>query len=306
MNATGNFPMTTPQADIFIEGSRHFYHLEYQLDSSVSETDIRIALTKAQHKAPNIQQVIAFGHQAWCRLQPDWAPTDLADFETIKGIDGHTAPSTQSDLFFWIHGQNKDDVFDQVLTIQAALSGIASLVLDVPGFRYHDDRDLIGFVDGSANPKEDARMLAALIPAGQPGAGGSYVLGQQWVHNLAAFNQLPVEKQEQVVGRTKQDSIELEGDEMPDDSHVSRTDVKIDGTAMKIYRRSAPYGNATEHGLYFLAFGCELRRFQVQLDRMYGVTDDGLHDQIIHYSSAKTGSYWFAPSQTDLDTLLQP
>ena len=297
--------MTTPQADIFVEGSRHFYHLEYQLDSSVSETVLRAALANALIRNPNIQQVVAFGKQAWDRLQPAWAPADLVGFETINGVDGHTAPSTQSDLFFWIHAQDKDDVFDQVLTIQNALAEVTTVTLDLAGFRYHDDRDLIGFVDGSANPKEDARMLAALIPEGQLGAGGSYVLGQQWIHNLAAFNRLPVEQQEKVVGRTKQDSIELEGDEMPDDSHVSRTDVKVDGTAMKIYRRSAPYGNATEHGLYFLAFGCEVRRFQVQLERMYGVTDDGLHDQIIHYSAAKTGSYWFAPSQTDLEALLQ-
>ena len=296
--------MPTPQADIFIEGSHHYYHLEYQLDNSVTEADIRAALTNARQKNPNIQLVIAFGKQAWDRLQPQWSPSDLADFKTIHGVDGHTAPSTQSDAFFWIHGQDRDDVFDQVLTIQAALASVASVTFDLAGFRYHDERDLIGFVDGSANPKEDARMLAALIPEGQPGAGGSYVLGQQWVHNLAAFNRLPVETQEKVVGRTKTDSIELEGDDMPDDSHVSRTDVKIDGTAMKIYRRSAPYGNATEHGLYFLAFGCEIRRFQVQLERMYGVTDDGLHDQLIHYSSAKTGSYWFAPSQADLHALL--
>lgn len=296
--------MSIPQIDIFSEGGSHFYHLEYQLHRSISETDIRTALANALNKAADVGLVVAFGKRAWDKLQPDWAPAELADFRAIMGAHGHTAPSTQSDLFFWIHGQDRDAVFDQVLSIQSAMGSVAKIALDLAGFRYHDNRDLIGFVDGSANPKDDARMLAALIPEGQMGAGGSYVLGQQWVHHLAAFKQLPVAQQEKIVGRTRADSIELEGDDMPADSHVSRTDVKVDGTAMKIYRRSAPYGNSTEHGLYFLAFGCSPQRFQVQLERMYGVTNDGLQDQLIQYSSAKTGSYWFAPAQTDLDVLL--
>ena len=90
---------------------------------------------------------------------------------------------------------------------------------------------------------------------------------------------------------------------MPPDSHVSRTDVKVDGVAMKILRHSSPYGSAAEHGLYFVAFACEQRRFQIQLDRMFGVSGDGLHDQLVEYSHAVTGSYWFAPSAEELERL---
>jgi putative iron-dependent peroxidase len=184
------------------------------------------------------------------------------------------------------------------------MTQVATTELDVSGFNYHKNRDLIGFVDGSANPKIDQQQQVALIPPGQPFAGGSYILSQKWCHNLLSFSQLSLLKQEQAVGRTKTDSIELKGDAMPLNSHVSRTDVKVDGTPMKMYRRSAPFGNTQEHGLYFLSFACEMQRFTSQLSRMYGLTEDGLHDKLIEYSTATTGSYWFAPSINDLNRLV--
>ena len=97
---------------------------------------------------------------------------------------------------------------------------------------------------------------------------------------------------------------ELEGDAMPAESHVSRTDVKIDGVAQKIYRCSFPYGDTATKGLYFLSFACDLARFDVQLQRMYGVSGDGLKDRITEFSAAVTGSYWYAPSETDLAAAL--
>ena len=55
-----------------------------------------------------------------------------------------------------------------------------------------------------------------------------------------------------------------------------------------------------EHGLYFLAFACELYRFQVLLERMFGASGDGVSDQLIRYSKPVTSSYWFAPSREGL------
>ncbi|WP_028300665.1 Dyp-type peroxidase [Oceanospirillum beijerinckii] len=297
--------MLKPQSAIFQENSNQFYHLEYQLDPSYSAEKIIPALQHALTKqSDQINLVVAFGKRLWQQLNPTWTPVELEEFTTLTSPQGHTAPATQRDLLIWIHSLSHDNNFDQVLHIQNALSGIAELKLDLPGFTYHDSRDLIGFVDGTANPKEDQRQLAAVIPEGQVGAGGCYVLSQKWVHKLNDFNQLPVEKQEKVVGRTKEDDIELEGDAMPVDSHVSRTDVKVDGKAMKIYRRSAPYGSATESGLYFLSFACELERFSIQLKRMYGLTEDGITDKLIDFSDAVSSSYWFAPSEQDLARIL--
>jgi putative iron-dependent peroxidase len=203
-------------------------------------------------------------------------------------------------LWVAVTGNGHDEVFDAVLATHRALKPVAALELDLRGFDYRDSHDLIGFEDGTANPKDEKAEAAALVAEG-PGAGGSIVFTQRWVHDLPAFEALPVELQEKVIGRTKADSIELEGDDMPADSHVSRTDVEVDGTAMKILRRSSPYGSATEHGLYFVAFTCEQRRVQIQLERMYGVAGDGLADRLVDFSRAVTGSYWFAPSVEQLE-----
>ena len=297
--------MRYSQNSVFNESSTQFYYLEYQLNFESGVEAIKAALKAALASLDvPVNLVLSFGKQAWDMLNPDWCPTDLCHYESLQGPNGHSMPSTQSDVFFWLHSTRHDLNFDQVLRIQEAMKQVASLELDISGFNYHNDMDLIGFEDGTANPKEDDRKLAALIPNGQVGAGGSYVMSQKWVHDLGAFKQLSDHQQGLIVGRTKDENRELEGDEMPVDSHISRTDLKIDGTAMKIYRRSGPFGNATEHGLYFLAFACEIKRFQSQLESMLGLTDDGIHDRLIDFSVATTTSYWFAPSNNDLKQLL--
>jgi len=296
--------MPAPQSSIFNESGQHYYYLEYRVEASTEL--FKAKLKKAlQAESADVSMIVAFGKRAWDLLQPDWSPKELIQFSPIDGVNGYRNPSTQRDLLIILQSAHIDHCYDQVMQVQNAIQEVAVLELELPGFCYHGSRDLIGFVDGTGNPKEDERLKAALLPEGEVGAGGSYVLSQKWVHDLNAFNQLSVGEQEKIVGRTKVDDIELEGDAMPDDSHVSRTDVKIDGKAMKIFRRSAPFGNAHERGLYFLAFACELERFQVQLERMFGVAEDGVHDRLIEYSKPVTSSYWFAPSQSDLDYLLK-
>lgn len=292
--------MTQPQTSIFAEQSSSFHHLEYTFKNDVYLTNIQAGLKKAMQKVdPSVHLVIAFGPSAKNTLLPEIELDNFQPFTELTSPHGKKALATQGDLLFWIHSEDASRTFEQALHIQQALKKIADTQLDISGFQYHNNRDLIGFVDGTANPKEDARQLAALIPAGQPGAGGAYVLSQKWCHDLAGFNKMPVPEQEAVVGRTKVEDIELEGDAMPANSHVSRTDV----SGMKIYRRSSPFGNASEHGLYFLAFACEQQRFATQLQRMYGIPD-GVTDRLIDFSDAVTGAYWFAPSQTDLEQLL--
>ncbi|MBT6273746.1 MAG: Dyp-type peroxidase, partial [Chromatiales bacterium] len=145
---------------------------------------------------------------------------------------------------------------------------------------------------------------AAVIAAGQKGEGGRIAFTQRWVHDLPAFGARSVTEQERIIGRTKPDSIELEGDAMPADSHVAKTDLSEDGVALKIYRRSAPYGSVGEHGLHFVCFATTQRRIQLQLESMFGLSADGEHDRIIEYSTPVTGSYWFVPSTQMLTAAL--
>ncbi|WP_321324536.1 Dyp-type peroxidase [Thiomicrorhabdus sp.] len=294
----------TPQAGIFYESAKHMYFLEYRLKEAEIQ-EIKAAISDAL-QSKTVSVVISFGKSAWSKLQPAWLPATLEDFYEVRATEGgHRAPSTQTDLFFWLQGEDVAEVFDQAMHIQQKMKSVAKLTLDERGFDYHNHMDIIGFEDGTANPKTDElKRDAALIPAGLPGEGGSLVMSEKWVHNMEKWNQVPVHCQEAVVGRTKIENEELEGDAMPVDSHVSRTDLKVDGVAMKVYRRSAPFGSVKQHGLLYLAFACELKRFTTQLESMYGHNEEGVIDQLLNYSTAVTGSYCFAPSIEDLQEVL--
>lgn len=286
--------MATPQSAIFFEDSTHHYFLEYNLRTGWRPAELRTALAGVlEERAPSARVMIAFGPAAWQLVAPDAMPDDFIPFHPVLGKRDRTAPGSQGDVFFWIHGLRHDLNMDLAMHIQRALSELATLELEVHGFRYLDSRDLTGFIDGTENPREHEAREVAVIPQGRPGAGGSFVLSQKWVHDLAAFERLSGEEQEAVIGRTKADSVELE--DAPPTAHIRRTDVKIDGKALKIYRRSAPYGNLRESGLYFLAFSGELMRFAIQLDRMFGLSEDGLMDSLTGFSAPVSGSYWFAP-----------
>ncbi len=299
--------MAVAQAGIFnSDASIHHYYLEFTVKENMKVNTLKKQL--ASIVVPeSCELVVAFGPNCWQQIQPDMPIKGLNNFEAIDGLQGHICPNTQQDLFFWMHSSHESGHshnFDHALKTIAALEDIADLTLEVQGVKYHDNRDLTGFVDGSANPKDEHKYLESLIADGEVGEKGSYLLTQKWVHDLNAFNQLKQQQQEQVIGRTKPDSIELEGDDMPENSHVSRTDATLNGKAAKVYRRSTPFGNSQEKGLYFVSFAKEQARHQIQLDRMFGMVGDGIYDRILDFSQAKSSSYWFAPSQTALKELL--
>lgn len=292
--------MFEPQAGIFVEGTTAHFLLEFKLIEGVSSEQLAATLATAVAIADEgVNRVWAFSAECWRSIAPAECPADIKPF-TAVGEGEHIAPATQQDIFLWLHGDNPSANFDAAMAASAALASVATLAFEKSGFLYKDSRDLTGFIDGTENPKGRGQQLVALIPEGEPGAGGSYVLGQQWVHNLSSFKALSQPEQEAVIGRTKPDSIELDDEVMPNNSHVSRSDVKIEGVAQKLYRRSVPYGGVLEHGLYFLAFSADIRRYDHILQSMFGVSGDGIHDHLTDFSTPVTGNYWFAPSAAEL------
>jgi len=293
------------QHGIFESGGPHHHYLEFALRPGADIGALKSVLRDILSQKLTDQQtlVIAFGPALWSKITVSEPPGGLRDFTDITGVDGHTAPATQRDIWVWLQGPRPDVNFDIALLVSNGLNPLARPALEIQGYSYHGNRDLIGFVDGTANPKtSEDQAAAALVPGTN---GGSYLLTQKWVHNLSAFNALNVQQQESVVGRTKEDDIELVGAAMPADSHVSRTDASEDGIALKLWRRSSPYGSVSENGLYFVAFACDIHRFDAQLKRMYGVAEDGLHDQLIHYSKATSGAYWYVPGVIELSDVVE-
>lgn len=289
--------MAIAQPGIFAQGTRSHDHLEFSRRADADVTAVRAAV--AQLREPSVTSggyniVVGFGADLWRELAPGAVPADLAPFHAIDGPDGRRATATQHDLWVWIHGTGDDVAFDAARGVVAALAPAAMLVAEQPCFVYRDSRDLTGFIDGTENPPVEDAAEVALIPAGQPGDGGSHVITQKWVHDLAAFGALAVREQEGVIGRTKPDSVEVA--DKPPTAHIARVVIEEHGEELEIYRRSTPYGTVREHGLYFVAFSRERSRFDRMLARMFGTTSDGLHDRLTEFSAPVSGAYYFAPS----------
>ncbi|MFZ0023457.1 Dyp-type peroxidase, partial [Acinetobacter sp.] len=175
-------------------------------------------------------------------------------------------------------------------------------------FRYFDGRDMTGFIDGTENPQfPENRAEAALLPA-EAGifANGSFVFAQRYAHDLTKWKQLKVDAQEQVIGRTKLESIELDDAVKPENAHVARTVVEDDeGEELEILRHSLPYGDGkSEQGLFFIAYTYDLSIIDAMLQRMFGTSGDGIHDRLLHFVTPMDGAYYFAPSEELLAQLL--
>lgn len=276
--------MPTCQPGIFDKHCREHQFVEYAICQHADAGKL-LAQLKDILALSNDQLLItlAFGPALWARLPQGFAFPAFS----LAGLE-----STQGDLLLWIQGENRSLVVDAMLTAHRRLATLGSVQLELPAFVYHDYRDISGFVDGIGNPEGDKGRLAALVPDNQPGAAGSFVITQKWVHQLDAFEALPVAEQERVFGRTKADAVEFDEDKMPPDSHVGRTDDDV----MKIWRRSVPYATTVEQGTYFVAFSCEQERFDYLLKRMFGQDESGVVDRLTTFSTPVMNSYWFAPA----------
>ena len=299
--------MTTPQVGIFALGTRTHHHLEFDVRAEATPSTVAAALARLSEPhvtAGGNNIVVGFGADLWRRLSST-PPADIGAFQPIEGLHDHSAPSTQHDLWVWIHGTGVDVTLDAATAVADAVGSVATLADETECFVYHDSRDLTGFIDGTENPGPGDAGGVALIADGEPGAGGAHVIAQRWVHDLDAFNELDVEAQQNVIGRTKLDSVSLPRDQRPPDAHIMRAELlDDDGEERQIYRRSVPCGNVGERGLYFLGFSCERDRFDGMLARMFGTSGDGIHDHLLDFSRPVTGSYYFAPSLEDLAAVI--
>ncbi len=298
--------MSDFQSGILLEHRRFAIYLEAMCQGDIAA--IRRGshlflqqLSALQQRYPDagLGAVIAFGNGLWNDLNPTNSTAELKDFQPLgKGI----APATQRDLLIHIQSLRHDVNFSLAQAALAAFGDAIRIAEETHGFRWVEERDLSGFVDGTENPQGEQREAVAIIASGE-NAGGSYVLSQRWQHNLKMFNRLAVEKQEQIIGRTKESNEELEGDARPATSHVARVDLKEEGKGLKILRQSLPYGTASgDHGLFFLAYCATLYNIEQQLLSMFGEAD-GKYDAMLRFTKPLTGSYFYAPSLSQLSAL---
>ena len=249
--------------------------------------------------------VIGFGSDAWDPLFGLPRPAELHPFREIGAGPRH-AVSTPGDILFHIRAKRMDLCFELATQIMARLGQAVSPVDEVHGFRYFDNRDLIGFVDGTENPQEQAAIEAAIIGDEDSAfAGGSYVVVQKYLHDLHGWNALPTEAQERIIGRTKLSDIELDDAVKPTWAHNALTTIEEDGKPLEILRDNMPFGEVAkgEFGTYFIGYARSPRRIEQMLVNMFIGRPPGNYDRLLDFSRAVTGTLFFVPSVTFLEGL---
>ena len=290
--------MRTAQGGIFALGTASHAYLEFDVSDEGKGRNLVAAIASLREPRTTmggVNLVAGFRPELWSEAAPDDSPPDVVGFnENLFGVENFVMPATQHDAVLWLSGSAYDVIFDVARMALAELQGLGSLVDETSSWPYRHDLDLTGFIDGTENPTLIEAPGLVLIVDGDPGAGGTILLLQKWAHDSAAWESLPLESQERVIGRTKADSLELE-DKAPD-SHVASTDQERFGT---IFRRNMPYGTVTEHGTMFVGFSSEQRPLSTMLESMAGLTS-GIRDALTRYTRPLTGAYYFVPSTEGL------
>jgi putative iron-dependent peroxidase len=246
--------------------------------------------------------IMALGSEAWDRLFGDPKPKELHPFREIHGQ--HHAPATPGDILFHIRSARMDLCFELATQIMSRLGDAVTPVDEVHGFTYFDERDLLGFVDGTENPVDEAAAEATIIGEEDATfAGGSYVIVQKYLHDLKGWNALPVEQQERIMGRTKLSDIELDDAVKPTSAHNALTTIIEDGKQLEILRDNMPFGDVSkgEFGTYFIGYARSPRRIEQMLENMFVGRPPGNYDRLLDFSRAVTGSLFFVPPATFLE-----
>ncbi len=251
--------------------------------------------------------VLGFGSEAWDRLLGTPRPAKLHPFREFHAAARH-AVSTPGDLLFHIRAKRLDLCFELATQIMARIGDAVSPADEVHGFRYFDDRDLIGFVDGTENPTGQAAIDAVIVGDEDPEfTGGSYVLVQKYLHDLAGWNALSTEVQEGIIGRKKLSDIELDDSVKPSSAHNALTTIVEDGKEIKILRDNMPFGRVGqgEFGTYFIGYSRSPSTIEQMLENMFLGRPPGNYDRLLDFSRAVTGSLFFAPSVTFLENVAE-
>ncbi len=250
----------------------------------------------ARFPAAKASCVLGIGHAAWRVLGlPQPMPRELAPFSPIAGAK-HTAVATPGDLHLHLRGDDFSLCVDMAMQIRQRLQAVADCEVQVSGFRYWDGRSILGFVDGTENPQGDERAQFAMVgPEDEAYQGGSYLFVQKYIHDMAAWRALPVAEQENAIGRSKTDDIEMDDDTKPSNSHSALSNV---GDDKKIVRDNLPFvDDATQEiGTYFIGYASTFSTVKAMLEAMFIGNPPGNSDRILDFSRAVTGSLFFVPT----------
>ncbi len=312
-----NIAIPMPQ-DVVGKAGKTAIFIVYKLLAN-SETEERVKdvcanfsamIRSIQNRFPEggFSAVIGFGADAWTTYFGSLGtPLELSPFEEIKG-DKHTAVSTPGDLFFHIRANEMGLCYEFASIIDLRLNGVVESIDETHGFRYLDGKSIIGFADGAENPLVDLDPNYFGVIGNQDPAfcGGSYVFVQKYIHDMSSWNATSVEEQEKVIGRRKFNDVELSDAEKPDNAHNAVTNIQDeDGNDLKIIRGNLPFSNTSrgEYGTYFIGYASTFSTTRKMVESMFIGSENGNTDRLLDFSTAVTGTLFFAPSYNLLTTM---
>lgn len=249
--------------------------------------------------------VVGVGSDAWDLLFGDPRPAELHPFREIHS-GGRHAVATPGDVLFHIRSKRMDLCFELAMQIMDSIGDAVTVADEVHGFLYFDERDVLGFVDGTENPRGAEAREAVFVGNEDPAfAGGSYVIVQKYLHDMKAWNALPVELQERIVGRRKLSDVELSDAEKPSFAHNALTNIEENGRQLQILRANMPFGRPGhgEFGTYFIGYCRTPRITERMLENMFVGQPPGNYDRLLDYSHPATGNLFFVPTVTFLDNI---
>jgi len=302
--------MSTPQRAILTALGEHQWYVHLSrtdtADLGVIKSGLADLRLEAEHLGVSLS--IMFGPTLLAELTSD-TPADFQPYPGYKSADGKEAKATQEELLVWLHSDHKDRNWDSQYKFRTSVSGHMAVARETIAWIYGASQDLTGFIDGTGNPEFERQREVAIVPDGSPGAGGSFCIAQRWVHDLTYFNNLSLEDQENLFGRTKAQSIRL--DKQVPTSHLSHVELRQGETADsakpkrdEMVRRSTPYAlHDGTVGLYFLGFCRTQAPLRERMEAIYGLNGQP-RDALTDYSTPASGSFYFAPSEEVLAAAL--
>ena len=307
--------MATPQRAIFngMGQNQWYVHLSRTEGADLGAIKSALGALRATCASDDINLTLGFGPGLLPDLTDD-VPEDFQGYVTIESEDGsgRQAKGTQEELLLWLNHDDKDKIWKAQYEARTALEGHMAVARETPTFIYGDSLDMTGFKDGTGNPADEDQPAVAVVADGNPGAGGSHIIAQRWVHDLDAWNALSVDQQEKNFGRKKFPGIE-KTDTQEAYSHLSHVELREDGNhgaeaspkRNEIARRSTPYAfHDGTVGLYFMAFCKDQAPLRERMRMMYGLDEaNGVRDAMTDYSNPASGSFYFAPSEETLDSI---
>ncbi|WP_291356512.1 Dyp-type peroxidase [Acinetobacter sp. UBA3106] len=259
-----------------------------------------------QHPNAQIKTGVAFGPELWTQLY-NQSPVGFKQLQPIQG--SFQMPVVPADLLIHIASARADICFALSQSFFEGIQEKIEVLDERVCFRYFDGRDITGFIDGTENPQfpDDRAEVALLGEDAGIFADGSFVFAQRYAHNLEKWKQLKVDAQENVMGRTKLESIELDDEVKPKNAHIARVVIEDEeGEEMEILRHSLPYGEGRgDQGLFFIAYTKNLNIIDHMLEHMFGTAGDGIHDRLLQFVTPMDGAYYFAPSEELLEEVLE-